>query len=165
MVVLYRLDSMLAIVERALLVLLLSGLIGLGFLQMLLRNLFASGLFWADEVLRHVVVWLGMLGASLATREQKHLNFDVLARWLPPWCQLWCTLLINLISVLVCMLLYAAAWRFIQDERAAGTRLAFGVAAWVVQYIFPLGFLAMALRFVLHVFSTILQLVQRPSQP
>ena len=165
MVVLYRLDSILAVVERALLVLLLSGLIGLGFLQMLLRNLFASGLFWADEVLRHVVVWLGMLGASLATREQKHVNFDVLARWLPPWYQLWCTLLINLIAVLVCMLLYAAAWRFIQDERAAGTRLAFGVAAWVVQYIFPLGFLAMALRFVLHVFSTILQLVQRPSQP
>ena len=63
MVVLYRLDSMLAVVERALLVPLLSGLIGLG-LQMLLRNLFASGLFWADEVLRHVVVWLGMLGAS-----------------------------------------------------------------------------------------------------
>jgi TRAP-type C4-dicarboxylate transport system permease small subunit len=156
---------MLAVVERALLVLLLSGLIGLGFVQMLLRNLFASGFFWADEVLRHVVVWLGMLGASLATREQKHVNFDILARWLSPWCQLWCTLLTNLIAVLVCMLLYAAAWRFIQDERAAGTRLAFGVAAWVVQYIFPLGFLTMALRFVLHVFSTIRQLVQRPSQP
>lgn len=165
MVVLYRLDSMLAVVERALLVLLLSGLIGLGFLQMLLRNLFASGLFWADEVLRHVVVWLGMLGASLATREQKHLNFDVLTRWLPPWCQLWCTLLTNLIAVLVCMLLYAAAWRFIQDERAAGTRLAFGVAAWVVQYIFPFGFLTMALRFALHLLVILFALVQRPSQP
>ena len=165
MVVLYRLDSMLAVVERALLVLLLSGLIGLGFLQMLLRNLFASGLFWADEVLRHVVVWLGMLGASLATREQKHLNFDVLTRWLPPWCQLWCTLLTNLIAVLVCMLLYAAAWRFIQDERAAGTRLAFGVAAWVGQYIFPFGFLTMALRFALHLLGILFALVQRPSQP
>ena len=165
MVVLYRLDSILAVVERALLVLLLSGLIGLGFLQMLLRNFFASGLFWADEVLRHVVVWLGMLGASLATREQKHLNFDVLARWLPPWCRLWCTLLINLIAVLVCMLLYAAAWRFLQDERAAGTRLALGVATWVVQYIFPLGFLTMALRFALHLFVILLPLVQRPSQP
>jgi C4-dicarboxylate transporter, DctQ subunit len=165
MVVFHRLDAMLAIIERTLIVLLLSGLIGLGFLQMLLRNLFASGLFWADEVLRHVVVWLGMLGASLATREQKHLSFDVLERWLPPWCQLWCTLLTNLIAVLVCMLLYTAAWRFIQDERAAGTRLAFGVATWVVQYIFPMGFLTMALRFVLHVHSSILQLAQHPSQP
>ena len=140
MVVLYRLDSMLAVVERVLLVLLLSGLIGLGFLQMLLRNFFASGLFWADEVLRHVVVWLGMLGASPGHTGAKHLNFDVLARWLPPWCRLWCTLLINLIAVLVCMLLYAAAWRFLQDERAAGTRLALGVATWVVQYIFPWAF-------------------------
>ena len=75
MVVLYRLDSMLAVVERALLVLLLSGLIGLGFLQMLLRNLFASGLFWADEVLRHVVVWLGML-APPWQRENKNISIS-----------------------------------------------------------------------------------------
>jgi TRAP-type C4-dicarboxylate transport system permease small subunit len=163
---LHRLDAMLAVVERTLIVLLLSGLIGLGFLQMLLRNVFASGLFWADELLRHAVVWLGILGASLATREQKHLSFDILARWLPPWCQLWGALLTNLIAMLVCMLLYAATWRFVQAERAAGTRLAFGVAAWVVQYIFPFGFLTMALRFVLHVYSTILQLLaQRPSSP
>jgi TRAP-type C4-dicarboxylate transport system permease small subunit len=162
---LHRLDAMLAIVERTLIVLLLSGLIGLGFLQMLLRNFFASGLFWADELLRHAVVWLGILGASLATREQKHLSFDILARWLPPRGQRWCTVLTNLIAVLVCMLLYAAARRFVQDEHAAGTRLAFGVASWVVQYIFPLGFLTMALRFILHLYSAILQLTQRPSQP
>jgi C4-dicarboxylate transporter, DctQ subunit len=163
--ILHRLDSMLAVVERALLVLLLSGLMALGLLQMLLRNLFASGLFWADELLRHIVVWLGMLGASLATREQKHLNFDLLARWLPPWCQPWCMLLTDLIAGLVCVLLCAAAWRFVQDERAAGTRLAFGVAAWVVQYIFPLSFLAMALRFALHTLAILLPRLQRPSQP
>jgi TRAP-type C4-dicarboxylate transport system permease small subunit len=132
---------------------------------MLWRNVFASGVFWADELLRHAVVWLGVLGASLATREHKHLSFDILARRLPPWCQLWCTLLINLIAVLVCVLLYAAAWRFIQDERAAGTRLAFGMGTWVVQCIFPFGFLTMALRFVLHVLSAILQLARRPSSP
>ena len=88
-----------------------------------------------------------------------------LARWLPPWCRLWCALLTNLIAGLVCVLLCAAAWHFIQDERAAGTRLTFGVDAWVVQYIFPLGFLTMALRFALHTLAILLPRVQRPPQP
>jgi TRAP-type C4-dicarboxylate transport system permease small subunit len=156
-----RLDHLLAAIERALIVFLFSGLIGLGFLQMLLRNLSASGLFWADELLRHAVVWLGMLGASLATREHRHLSFDVLPHAFPPWCRSWCTLLTNLVAALICILLCRAAWHFMQAERAAGTRLAFGVTTWVVQSIFPCGFLIMALRFLLHGLATRLQLARR----
>jgi TRAP-type C4-dicarboxylate transport system permease small subunit len=160
-----RLDALLATVERALVVLLLSGLIGVGLLQMLLRNVFASGIFWADELLRHAVVWLGILGASLATRERQHLAVDLLPRVFPPWCQSWLTLLTNVMAAGICLLLCAAAWRFVQAERAAGTMLAFSVAAWIMQSIFPLGFLIMALRFGLQVLAAIRQLVPRSAQP
>ena len=165
MLLLHRLDRLLTGVERCLVVLLLSGLLGLGFLQMLWRNLFASGWFWADELLRHVVVWLGVLGASLATHTHKHLSFDVLPQLLPPWCRPWLALLTNLIAALICLLLCQAAWRFIQDERAAGTMLAFGAATWVVQSIFPYGFLVMAWRFLLQTLDTLVQLTRRSSQP
>jgi TRAP-type C4-dicarboxylate transport system permease small subunit len=165
MLLLHRLDHLLTVVERLLVVLLLSGLLGLGFLQMLWRNLFAGGWFWADELLRHIVVWLGVLGASLATHTQKHLSFDVLPQLLPPWCRPWLTLLTNLTAACICALLCQAAWRFVQDERAAGTMLAFGVATWVVQSIFPWGFLVMALRFLLQALATLVPLTQRSSRP
>ena len=158
---LQRLDHGFAVVERAAVGLLLAGLLALGFWQLLLRNLFASGLFWADALLRHIVLWLGVLGASLATREQQHLSLDVLTRFLPAAYHPWLTLLTNLAAVLVCALLSQAAWRFVQDEFTAGTALDFGVAAWTAQGIIPFGFLIMTLRFALRVLEALLQLVQR----
>ena len=107
---LHWLDHWLASLERALVVLLLSGLLGLGLLQVIERNVLASGLFWADELLQHLVLWLGFLGASLATREQRHLSIDVLSHFLPTRWQLWLGLLINTVALVLCLLLVQAAW-------------------------------------------------------
>jgi C4-dicarboxylate transporter DctQ subunit len=156
-----RCDSCLATVERTAVVILLTGLIGLGLYQLILRNMFASGLFWGDALLRHLVLWLGFLGASLATRDRQHLSIDILAQVLPAWCQPWLTLLTNLTAALVCSLLFQAAWRFVQDEYAAGTVLIPGVATWLAESIIPLGLFIMALRFFLRVLEMFWQLLQR----
>ena len=107
---LHWLDHWLASLERALVVLLLTGLLGLGLLQVIERNVLASGLFWAASCCRHLVLWLGFLGASLATREQRHLSIDVLSHFLPTRWQLWLGLLINTVALVLCMLLVQAAW-------------------------------------------------------
>ena len=52
----------------------------LAFLQVLLRNIFDQSFLWGDPLLRHLVLWVGFIGASLATREEKHINIDVLGR-------------------------------------------------------------------------------------
>jgi TRAP-type C4-dicarboxylate transport system permease small subunit len=156
-----RCDACLAAVERTAVVILLTGLIGLGLYQLLLRNLFASGLFWGDALLRHLVLWLGFLGASLATRERQHLSIDALARVFPAGCQPWLTLLTNLTAALVCTLLFQAAWRFVQDEYAAGTMLVPGVSTWLAESIMPFGLSIMALRFFLRVLEISWQLRQR----
>lgn len=158
MSLLHRLDRGLAWLERALVVLLLLTLLLLGFLQVILRNVFASGLFWADDVLRHQVLWLGFLGASLATREQRHLRMDVLAQWLPSRCQARLNLLASLLAVVGCVLLAHAAWTFVYDEYMAGMRLSVGLRSWVAQSILPLGFALMALRFAFCALTTLGQL-------
>ena len=158
-----RCDRCLASIERAAVVVLLTGLIGLGVCQMLLRNLFASGLFWGDAVLRHLVLWLGFLGASLAARERQHLSIDALGRVLPAWCQPWLTLLTNLTAAVVCALLLQAAWRFVQDEYATGAVLVPGVATWLAESIIPLGLLVMTWRFCLRVLAMLCQLLRRSS--
>ena len=147
---LQRLDTWLARLERVLVVLLLTGTLGLGLLQAAWRNLCAGGLFWADELLQHMVLWLGLLGASLATHEQRHLNMDVLARLLPQTWQGAITSLTNAAACAGCLLLGHAAWRLVHFEHAAGTMLTFGLPTWVVQSMLPLGFGTMALRFGLH---------------
>jgi TRAP-type C4-dicarboxylate transport system permease small subunit len=161
MVVLHRLDNYLAAIERAAVVVLLATLLGLGLLQLLLRDLFASGLFWADALLRHLVLWLGLLGASLATHQRQHLSLDALARVLPARCQPWVTALTHLTATAVCLLLVQAAWRFVQNEYNAGTEVVPGVATWQAMSIMPVELLVMSLRFALPVLEILSQLLPR----
>jgi TRAP-type C4-dicarboxylate transport system permease small subunit len=157
---LHWLDYWLASLERALVVLLLTGLLGLGLLQVIERNVLASGIFWADELLQHIVLWLGFLGASLATREHRHLSIDVLSHVLPVRLQVWLELLVNIVAFVLCMLLVQAAWGLVRSEYTAGTMLTFGVPAWLAQSIIPLGFGAITLRFALRLMETLARLLQ-----
>jgi TRAP-type C4-dicarboxylate transport system permease small subunit len=124
---LHWLDHWLASLERTLVVLLLSGLLGLGLLQVIERNVLASGIFWADELLQHIVLWLGFLGASLATREHRHLSIDVLSHFLPTRWQLWFGLLVNTVALRAVYAPRQAAWGLVRSEYTAGTMLTFGV--------------------------------------
>jgi TRAP-type C4-dicarboxylate transport system permease small subunit len=159
--VLRRLDSWLARCERGAVVLLLTGLLGLGGVQVIGRNLLASGMFWADELLQHMVLWLGFLGASLATRDQRHLSIDVLARLLPGRWRAWLGLLVDVAALLICVLLTQAAWGFVRSEATVGAVLTFGVPTWLAQSIIPLGFCSIAWRFALHGLATLRQLAPR----
>jgi TRAP-type C4-dicarboxylate transport system permease small subunit len=158
--VLHWLDHWLASLEQALVVLLLTGLLGLGLLQVIERNVLASGIFWADELLQHMVLWLGFLGASLATREHRHLSIDVLSHFLSRRWQLWLELLINTAALVMGTLLVQAAWGLVRSEYTAGTVLTFGVPAWLAQSVIPLGFGAITLRFALRLVATLCQLTQ-----
>jgi C4-dicarboxylate transporter, DctQ subunit len=142
-----RVDAILAAVERGLIVALLSSMLLLAFLQVLLRNLWDSGLPWVDILLRHQVLWLGIIGASLATRLMRHIRIDALARYLPTrWHRqvergvLW-------LAGIVSMVLGLAAADLVRQEQIAGS-LTFGpVPTWVLQLILPIGFIIVAFRF------------------
>src|SRR5262245_1305479 len=70
--------------ERVFLVLSVATLVGLSFFQVVIRNLvnfgwdwaskLSSALIWAEPFLRHLVLVIAFLGASLAAREGRHLH-------------------------------------------------------------------------------------------
>ncbi len=73
--------------EDAVLVVILSGMILLAAGQIVLRNFFDIGFIWSDEALRMMVLWLAVAGAVAASRNDKHINIDVLDRFLPGRCK------------------------------------------------------------------------------
>ena len=73
-----RLDETIARIEKYLLVLLLSLMIVLAFLQIVLRNFFETGLSWGDVLVRYLVLWVAFIGAALATKEGRHINMEIL---------------------------------------------------------------------------------------
>jgi TRAP-type C4-dicarboxylate transport system permease small subunit len=70
-------------VEDSLLVFILLSMIVLAFSQIVMRNLFGTGTIWLDPLLRIMVLWVGLLGALVATRQNKQIKIDILSRILP----------------------------------------------------------------------------------
>jgi len=132
--------------EIGVLGLLLLTLVVLGILQIILRNIFHSGILWADPLMRHCVLWLGCLGAALATTSARHINIDVFSRLLPAKIKPWRRSIVYLATSLTTFLLGVAAWRLVLDEREFGD-LAFGVVpVWVLQLVLPVAFFLICYR-------------------
>lgn len=137
--------------EDALLVLVFLALVVLAGLQILLRNVFDSGLSWIDPVLRILVLWVGMLGAVAASREDRHINIDVLSRFIPPPLLPWSKRIVAVGSAAVCGLLAWHTFRFVRDEYAYSEIEVAGIPVWLWQSVLPLGFALMTWRFAILV--------------
>ena len=146
-------------IEQWVLVLLLGFLTAFAVTQIVLRNFLSIGFVWGDDLLRHGVLWISLLGATRATLEGKHIRIDLLPRILPARLGLIADSLCCFISLFVCVLLAWASWNFVQGERLAGDIAFASIPYWWLVLIFPISFGLMAFRFCLNYIS---RLVRRP---
>jgi TRAP-type C4-dicarboxylate transport system permease small subunit len=148
-------DEAIARVEQTLLVTFLGFMVILAFLQIVLRNFFFTGLDWGDSLLRNLVLWVGFIGATLATKEGKHINIDIASRWLPSLGKNIATLFTHLFSFFICCALTYAALKFIKNEVEMGNKAFLNIPAWIPEMILPITFGLMTLRFGLRSFKTL----------
>ncbi len=150
MPLLQRLSGYFRKAEELSLALLLGVMILLSSTQILLRNFLDSGIAWADPLLRLLVLWVGMLGAMLATHDDKHIRIDLITRFIPPRYHRLSDFLTALVSSLVCALLAFHSARFVYSEWLDGGEAFIGVPAWLAESILPFGFGVMSLRFAIR---------------
>jgi TRAP-type C4-dicarboxylate transport system permease small subunit len=148
-----QVDGVIERVEQTLLVTFLGSMILLAFLQIVLRNFFFTGLDWGDQLLRNLVLWIGFIGATLATREGKHINIDVVSRWLPALGKNIVILITHLFSFFVCCGLTYAALKFIKNEVQMENMTFLNIPAWIPEMILPITFGLMTFRFGLRSFK------------
>jgi len=144
-----RLLRVTALVEDALLVLILAAMVGLAATQIVLRNLFDGAILWADPMLRVGVLWVGMIGAMVATRSDKQISVDAVSRFLAARWKARVRIITDLFTAVVSAVVAWSALRLVLDDRAAGgTAVAF-VPVWVCEAILPVAFGVIALRYLL----------------
>jgi TRAP-type C4-dicarboxylate transport system permease small subunit len=136
--------------ESLLLSLLLAGLIGLGFAQILLRNIFSVGMLWADGLTRLLVLWLAVIGAVAAARDGRHMAIDLASRYLPGPGKRLAKAAVDSFAAIVAAMLAWQALRFVADSREFGDVLLSGWPAWMLQSVMPLGFALIASLFALQ---------------
>ena len=141
-----RVFDSLGTIEITALALLLGALMRLGGLQIVLRNTMHTGILWADPLMRHIVLWLGCLGATLATARLRHINIDVLSRLLPDSWQAIRDRVVHGATAIAAFILGVAALRLVADERAFGEAAFLGLHTWHLQTILPFAFLLISYR-------------------
>lgn len=120
---------------------------GLSGTQIVLRNVFSSGLFWADELVRLLVLWLAVVGALAATRDRRHIAIELLVRTLPALPQ---RIARSGVAIFAAGISATFAWqslRFVSDSREFGDTVLGDWPAWCFQLVLPLGFALIAWRF------------------
>jgi TRAP-type C4-dicarboxylate transport system permease small subunit len=150
--------------EEILLCFLLILMVLLGFIQILFRNVISVGLYWIDPLLRHSVLWVALLGASAATREDRHISIDLLSGRLGPRIRYWVQTVIHLFAAIVCFLLIMPAVQFVQDEYQVGKVLALGIPVWVSQSIIPVMLVVLSLRFLGKAWAFLKKAISGPIQ-
>ncbi len=141
--------------------LILVALILLACTQIGLRTFFSGGLLWADPLLRYLVLWCGMLGAVVATREKKHIAIDVVGYLAPEQLKPWLSLILNLFSTLVAAILTWAAVIFVSNERLFGGSPLLTIPTWIWYLIFPIAFTLITVHFLLALTTDIRSLRTR----
>ena len=157
---LQKTDSFLASIESSFIVFFLLALVFAGVIQIVLRRLTDYAVPDLEITMRWVVVWLTFMGASLATRERKHISVDALGRLFKGKSKKFLNLIIDSFSLFIVILLLRASWEFVMDEMEYGGTLMNEVPAWMVESVLPFGFAIISLRLVLHILQEILSLLK-----
>lgn len=135
--------------EDALLAFLLSTMILLASTQILLRNLLDSGFVWIDPLLRVLVLWLGLIGATVATRNNRHIRIDLLTKFFRRNTHRLIQSAIAQISAWTCLVIAWHGFKWIQMDYIDGITSFVGVPAWTLEVIIPATFALIGLRYLI----------------
>jgi TRAP-type C4-dicarboxylate transport system permease small subunit len=125
---------------------LLATLIVLAITQMLARNLFSAGWAWIDPLTRVLVLWVGLAGAMIATRKNKHIAILVMRDALPARLQRWVVVLAHLVTAFTAGTLAYHGGRLVLIESAYPVAAFLNVPNWACQTIIPIAFGVIAVR-------------------
>ena len=142
-----RLDRFGRYFENTLLSFLLGLMIAIGTMQIVQRNFFSTSFSWSDELLRLLVLWLGLVGAVAASRDDKHITIDILSRYLSEKKNLLLRLILDLFTAVICATLAWYGGRFVKMEGEFGSTVLTDLPAWIFEAIIPVAFGLIAYRY------------------
>ena len=153
---LFKAEDWLVKIEKTVVVVLIAAMVGLSFLQVLLRIIFHSGIVWLDPLLRHMVLWSGLTGSALAARYSHHFALETFLKFVPRRLHRPLEAFADLLTAAASGILFYAAWKFIRDEFAAGAIAfyidRFGVKGGWVEMIIPISFALIGIHTLVGIF-------------
>jgi TRAP-type C4-dicarboxylate transport system permease small subunit len=161
---LHRVHSALVKTEDWILVGILCSMLLIAVMQIVLRNFFGFGIIWAETLVRVLVLWTALVGAMVATRQSKHINIDIVTRYLSPKSKSLVNALVNLFTASVCLIVMYYSFAFVAIEYEDGSLAFANVPNWLCESIIPVSLLIMGVRYVIAFFSDVIQFIHKAAQ-
>jgi TRAP-type C4-dicarboxylate transport system permease small subunit len=149
-----RLEWFGKMVENVALVALLGGMMLLAVAQIVMREVFNSGVAWGGEVLKLMVLWLAMIAAIAACRDNRHIRVDAISHLLPDTAIRVTRVIVDVFAAVVCCVVAWQAWRYLQLEIEFEDTVVINTPAWLVHSIVPIGFAVTGYRFLVGAVRT-----------
>lgn len=90
-------------------------------LNVILRYLFQSGLFWVEEVATTCFIWSVFIGAAAAYRHKMHIGIDLITKLFPQKTRDIISIVISILMVLINGYITYLSTLFIQQNRLKRT--------------------------------------------
>lgn len=142
-----RLDKAGTALETIMLVSMLTVMMLVAVSQILLREVFGTGMGWADELVRLMVLWLALVGSIAACRENRHIRIDALSHVLPEVAVNVIRVLVDVFAAVVCGIIAVQAWRYLQIEIEYEDKVLVDTPAWIAHSVMPVAFALISYRF------------------
>jgi len=158
---LQRIHSALVLAENWTLVFILFSMIFIAVMQILLRNFFGFGVIWAETLVKVLVLWTALIGAMVATRQGKHINIDILTRYVSEKGKAMINALANLFTAIVCAVVAYYSVIFVALEYEDGSPAFAAVPNWLCEAIIPFALFIMSARYFIAFIGNIVQLTRK----
>lgn len=146
-----KINEGLAKVEAFFLCFFLMTMVVLAFAQVVARDVFNTGFPWADSVVRLMVIWVGFMGATLATKLDQMLTIEVLTKYVPERARHAIAIIVKFFAAIVCYFLFMASLKFLANERSTGERFIDLIPSWWTLLIIPTTFVLIPFHLVFSI--------------
>ncbi len=147
-------------IEDSILIGVLLSMLLMAVLQIFLRNFFFSCILWGVALVRILVLWVGLLGAMVATRNNNHINIDIISRFLPENLKNISQLIVQVFAAFVCAVMTWLSFKFVLSEMEYEMMAFASVPAWVCESIIPIAFAVICFRYSILSLSSFLKLTR-----
>ena len=149
MFILRKIDTWLAAAEKITTVALFFALVGSIAINIVARNIFHTSFQTLLEIGPALVLWLALIGSTLALRENRHIKIELLLRFCPPRLNAIAGRVCGAFGMVIMALLGYSSLEFVTNEVAL-----FGARGWLA-VVFPLFFTIAFFRFFTQVLSPV----------
>lgn len=106
------------------------------------------GYSWAQDLSKILIMWVGFVGASMATHERKHIRIDFVRKAIPERFRSYYNGVGHLVTVVFCaLLLVLASWYLFDRLRMGATLASIDLKVWLLVLPIPLALAVMVVRF------------------